>query len=190
MNTMSCSVCGDAILEGGIKVSTNGLDRLVCCTECAETCRQSLNTPEQAKPDQLPDYMSIAQRCASNRSRSDLSEANQNFLRRFEDFWSAPSGARIRELFSPEALIHFAGYGTVSGETYVELMDSMLGGVDSIAVTVIDYAERDDRLFIFWHATQLQNGKQLSWHGVDRFRIEAGMAIEEQVIFDTKVFNS
>ena len=50
--------------------------------------------------------------------------------------------------------------------------------------------QRGDRLFIFWSATNLVGGKQTTWHGVDRFRIENGMAVEEQVIFDTAVLSA
>lgn len=133
------------------------------------------------------DFKSAALKYANPNNRHDLSEEKRDFLRRFESFWSEPSGARVRELFKPDAQIHFAGQGTVSGEGYVGLMDAILAGVETIRVDVVDYAERGERLYIFWHATRLADGKQLSWHGVDRFRIENGMAVEEQVIFDTQV---
>lgn len=136
------------------------------------------------------DLKSAAMKYADPKNRHDLSEEKQDFLRRFESFWSKPSGARIRELFAPDAQVHFAGQGTVSGEEYVGLMDAILSGVDSIEVDVMDYAERGDRLFIFWSATNSVGGKQTTWHGVDRFRIENGMAVEEQVIFDTAVLSA
>jgi len=134
-------------------------------------------------------FKSIAQKYADVENRDDLSEEKKDFLRRFESFWSKPSGERVLELFKPDAQVHFAGQGTVSGEEYAGLMDAILAGVETIQVDVVDYAERGDRLFIFWHATRLSNGKHLSWHGVDRFRIEKGMAVEEQVIFDTQVLS-
>lgn len=133
------------------------------------------------------DFKSAALKYANANNRHDLSEEKKDFLRRFESFWSEPSGERVRELFKPDAQVHFAGQGIVSGEEYVGLMDAILAGVETIQVKVVDYAERGDRLFIFWHATRMIDGKQLSWHGVDRFRIENGMAVEEQVIFDTQV---
>lgn len=135
------------------------------------------------------DFKSAALKYADPKNRHDLSEEKQDFLRRFESFWAEPSGARVRELFKPDAQVHFAGQGTVSGEEYVGLMDAILSGVESIQVDVIDYAERGDRLYIFWNATRVADGKQLSWHGVDRFRIENGMAVEEQVMFDTQVLS-
>ena len=135
------------------------------------------------------DFRSAGLKYAKPKNRHDLSEEKQNFLRRFESFWSDPSGPRVRELFKPDAQIHFAGQGTVSGEEYVGLMDAVLAGVESIQVNVVDYAERGDRLFIFWHAKRIADGKETSWHGVDRFRIEKGMAVEEQVIFDTQVLS-
>jgi hypothetical protein len=135
------------------------------------------------------DYKSAALKYADAKNRHDLTTEKQDFLRRFESFWSEPSGARVRELFAPDARVYFAGQEMVSGEGYVELMDAILAGVETIQVDVVDYAERGDRLYIFWHATRLADGKQVSWHGVDRFRIENGMAVEEQVIFDTQVLS-
>lgn len=135
------------------------------------------------------DFKSAAVRYADPKNRHDLSEEKQDFLRRFEFFWSEPSGARVRELFKPDAQVHFAGAGSISGEEYVGLMETILAGVESIQVDVVDYAERGDRLFIFWQATRVADGKHVSWHGVDRFRIEDGMAVEEQVIFDTQVLS-
>jgi hypothetical protein len=135
------------------------------------------------------DLKSSALKYADPNNRHDLSEEKQDFLRRFESFWSKPSGSRVRELIAADAQIHFAGQGMVSGEEYVGLMDAMLAGVETIEVNVVDYAERGDRLFIFWSASRLADGKRLSWHGVDRFRIENGMAVEEQVIFDTQVMS-
>lgn len=138
----------------------------------------------------VPDYKSAALKYADATKRHDLTEEKRDFLQRFESFWAAPSGAGVREMFKPDAQVHFAGQGALSGEGYVGLMDALLAGVETIQVDVVDYAERGDRLFIFWHATRLADGKQVSWHGVDRFRIEKGMAVEEQVIFDTQVLSS
>ncbi len=135
------------------------------------------------------DLKAAALKYADPKNRHDLSEEKQDFLRRFESFWSDPSGPRVRELFKPDAQVNFAGQGTVSGEEYVGLMDAILADADSVQVDVVDYAERGDRLFIFWHAKRIAGGKEISWHGVDRFRIENGMAVEEQVIFDTQVLS-
>lgn len=164
MDPNKCPVCDWDIHEGGITVTVAGKTVTVCCDDCANKMRSAeADAPEEP------------------------SEEMQDFLRRFRSFWANPSGARIRELLVPDAQVHFAGQGLVSGEGYVELMDALLEGVESIRVEVMDYAQRGDRLFLYWKATRLAGGKQVEWHGVDRFRIEDGMAVEEQVIFDTGV---
>ncbi len=118
-----------------------------------------------------------------------LSNEKQKFLQDFKSFWAKPSGARVRDLFEPNATVDFSGQGVVSGEEYVGLMDNILAGVESLKVDVVDYAQRGDTLFIFWNATRVVEGKQTSWHGVDRFVIKNGMTVEEQVIFDTQLLN-
>jgi steroid delta-isomerase-like uncharacterized protein len=115
-----------------------------------------------------------------------LSPEKQDFLERFKSFWAAPTGKRVREVIAPDATVHFSGAGTVSGTDYVGVMGATLKSVPDIKVEVADYAESGELLFIFWNASGTIGGQEKRWHGVDRFHIRNGMAIEEQVIFDTK----
>ena len=83
--------------------------------------------------------------------------------------------------------VHFSGAGTFSGKDYIEVMTGMLESMDGLTVTPLDCAGNGDRLYISWQTTALIGGEQRTYLGVDRFRIRDGMAIEEQVIFDTAV---
>ncbi len=120
---------------------------------------------------------------ASPSSRS-LSPENEAFLERFKSFWAAPTGERLKEVIAPHARVHFSGVGWVSGTDYVGLMGQALETTQDIRVEVVDYADADDLLFIFWNASASIQGQRREWHGVDRFRIKDGMAVEEYVIFD------
>ncbi len=62
-----------------------------------------------------------------------------------------------------------------------EMLDSMV----DITVTPLDCAGNGDRLYIAWESSASVNGERRTWMGVDRFLIKNGMAIEEQVIFDS-----
>lgn len=119
--------------------------------------------------------------------RPPLSNENQAFLERFKSFWAAPTAERVGEVISPNARVHFAGAGWVSGTEYVGLMGQALEGTQDIKVDVVDYADSGDLLFIFWNASASIQGQRREWHGVDRFRLKDGMAIEEYVIFDPQV---
>jgi SnoaL-like domain len=119
-----------------------------------------------------------------------LTPEHRDFFQRFKSFWAAPSGPRVAELIAPDATIHFTGAGTFSGAEYVDVMAGMLGSMVDMTVTPLDCAGNGDRLYIAWETSALINGTRRTYLGVDRFRIANGMAIEEQVIFDSAVLQS
>ena len=118
---------------------------------------------------------------------ASLTPEHQDFYERFQSFWAAPSGKRIPELIAPEATIHFPGAGTFSGADYGAVMGEMLTTRADMQVTPLDCAGNGDRLYIAWESSASINGERRTWMGVDRFLIKNGMAIEEQVIFDSAV---
>jgi hypothetical protein len=117
-----------------------------------------------------------------------LTPEHQDFFERFTSFWAAPTGARVAELIAPDATITFTGAGTFSGTDYIDVMQGMLDTMVDMRVTPLDCAGNGDRLYIAWESSALIDGERRTWLGVDRFRLKNGMAIEEQVIFDSAVF--
>lgn len=114
-----------------------------------------------------------------------LAHEHQDFYDRFKSFWAAPTGPRVSELIAPDATIHFTGAGTFTGSEYVNVMTQMLASMVDMTVTPLDCAGNGDRLYIAWESSALIDGSRRKWLGVDRFRIKDGMAVEEQVIFDS-----
>lgn len=123
-------------------------------------------------------------------SESSLSPEHRDFFERFKSFWAAPSGARVAELIAADATIHFTGAGTFSGAEYVEVMQTMLDSMVDLTVTPLDCAGNGNRLYIAWETSATIHGERRTYMGVDRFRIADGMAIEEQVIFDSAVLQA
>lgn len=121
-------------------------------------------------------------------SAASLSPEHQDFYDRFKSFWADPTGPRVAELIAPDATIHFTGAGTFSGAEYVDVMAEMLDSMVDLTVTPLDCAGNGDRLYIAWETEASVNGERRKWIGVDRFLIKNGMAVEEQVIFDSAVF--
>jgi SnoaL-like domain len=118
---------------------------------------------------------------------TSLTPEHRDFYERFKSFWAAPSGPRVAELIAPHATIHFTGVGTFSGIEYIDVMAGMLASMVDMTVTPLDCAGNGDRLYISWETSALINGTRRTYLGVDRFRLANGMAIEEQVIFDSAV---
>ena len=114
-----------------------------------------------------------------------LTQEHLDFYERFKSFWSDPSGQRVLEIIAPEATIHFSGQGTFSGDEYVDVMQGLLDSMEGMEVTPIDCAGNGDLLYIAWETSVDIHGSRRTYRGVDRFRIENGMAVEEHVIFDS-----
>lgn len=118
---------------------------------------------------------------------TSLTPEHQDFYERFKSFWAAPTGARVAEIISADAKIHFTGQATMSGSDYVTYMTGMLAAFPGMTVTPLDCAGNGEMLYITWETTSVIHGKQRKFLGVDRFRIVNGMAVEEHVIFDSAV---
>ena len=120
-------------------------------------------------------------------SDTTLTPEHQDFYKRFKSFWAAPSGARVPEVISPDASIHFTGAGVMSGSTYAEWMTETLATMEDMTVTPLDCAGNGNMLYIAWETSAIIHGERRVYRGVDRFRLKDGMAIEEHVIFDSAV---
>lgn len=129
----------------------------------------------------------VAERTMNDGPAPFLSPEHQDFFERFKSFWAAPSGLRVPELIAPDATIHFTGAGTFSGHEYIDVMEGMLATMVDLQVTPLDCAGNGDRLYIAWETSATIHGSRRTYLGVDRFRLHNGMAIEEQVIFDSAV---
>lgn len=116
-----------------------------------------------------------------------LTPEQQDFYERFKSFWAAPSGPRVAELIAPDATISFAGAGTFSGREYIDVMAGMLASMKGLTVTPLDCAGNGDRLYISWQSSAVIDGARRTWLGVDRFRLADGLAVEEQIIFDSAI---
>lgn len=119
-----------------------------------------------------------------------LTPEHLDFYERFKSFWAAPSGPRVAEVIAPNAVIHFAGAGTMSGTAYADWMAETLAEMEDMKVTPLDCAGNGDRLYIFWETSATIGGDKRTWNGVDRFRLAKGMAIEEHVLFDSAVLRA
>lgn len=117
-------------------------------------------------------------------SESDAT-IHRQFYEWFQSFWAAPSGSAVAAKFAPDAQIHFTGVGTLSGQSYADWMENLLAAQPDLVVTPIDYAGAGNIVYIYWKAASTIDGVRRNWYGVDRFRLEQGLVVEEHVIFDS-----
>jgi predicted SnoaL-like aldol condensation-catalyzing enzyme len=73
----------------------------------------------------------------------------------------------------------------MSGASYVNWMTNQLAALPDLVVTPMDCAGEGELIYILWNASATINDSYRKWYGIDRFRIENGMAVEEHVIFDS-----
>jgi len=118
-------------------------------------------------------------------SKDPASPEYLHFYERFKSFWAAPTGARVAEIISPHARIHFTGEPTMTGANYVTWMTNQLAALPDLVVTPVDFAGSGNLIYIYWNAAATINGAFRRWYGVDRFRVEDGLAVEEHIIFDS-----
>lgn len=118
---------------------------------------------------------------------TSLSPEHREFYERFQSFWADPSGARVAEIISPDAKIHFTGNPAMSGSDYIGYMDGMLAAFPGMTVIPLDCAGCGDMLYIAWETSSVIHGQKRKFLGVDRFRIVDGMAVEEHIVFDSAV---
>jgi steroid delta-isomerase-like uncharacterized protein len=131
-------------------------------------------------------YFDVATLCAQAGVPLAALHGAPDFIERFKAFWAAPGGAKVPDLIAPDAVVHWPGSEPMSGAAYPAHMDAMLKLVPGMTLEVVDHAQADDVLFIFWRAQVAVDDRKLDWTGVDRFRLRNGRAIEEFITFDTQ----
>src|SRR5580693_2882617 len=110
----------------------------------------------------------------------------QDFVTRFAAAWAARDGEAFLALWHPEGLLHTPLVDrTVSGNELARLMEVQKEAAPDFVWQLLDWTSRCDVVIIEWQTTRIIDGARFDWRGVDKFRIQAGKIIEEQVYCDT-----
>jgi hypothetical protein len=108
------------------------------------------------------------------------------FVERFRTFWRDPHGVPLSTLLKPDVRLVQPLTDEVRG--MVEALawrQSLLRAMPSLRAEVEDWSARDDLLFIAFRLHASEPTYQLQWRAVDRFRLQAGLAIERFSYFDS-----
>jgi steroid delta-isomerase-like uncharacterized protein len=115
----------------------------------------------------------------------DGSGAAQNFVRRFAQFWSAPSPDAVPVYLRPDVVIHWPGFPAFTGKEYPAFVTRILGLMPDLRLNVTESASASDFVFIAWSARATIGGEIRRWRGIDRFRLRDGEAVDAFVAYDS-----
>jgi hypothetical protein len=118
---------------------------------------------------------------------SDRQASAADFVRRFEEFWAAPSRELLAKVIAPDARLvapmtpttHTLDDGWRSFSQLLELMPGL-------SPTVHRWGATSDGVLIEFTLSGAAAGKPISWDAVDRFTLRAdGLATERITYFDS-----
>jgi len=122
-----------------------------------------------------------------NKSQRVSAEAAADFVRRFEEFWAAPSRERLAATIAPNARLVAPMNPTThtldeGWQTFAGLLELMPG----LSATVHRWGATDDGVLIEFTLSGTAGGGPISWDSVDRFTLnDDGLATERITYFDS-----
>jgi ketosteroid isomerase-like protein len=109
----------------------------------------------------------------------------------FAAFWSNPTAATPGDELAEDIVGYWPGEEEpVRGrEAYVDALRKLLGLIPDLTLSVAEYADNGENLFIRWvaHATGA-DGKAIEHTGVDRIKVRDGRVVENRIFFDRAEF--
>jgi ketosteroid isomerase-like protein len=116
---------------------------------------------------------------------TDPTSEAARFVQAFADFWDKPTLPSFQALMHPDVRLIQPlappARGLAEASAWFESTKALL---PDIRITVDRWSGTADALFIEWTATATFGGRPVSWHAVDRFRLEGGKARERVAYFD------
>ncbi len=119
--------------------------------------------------------------------QSDRQAAAADFVRRFEEFWAAPSHERLAAVIAPDARLVAPMTPTTHDlddgwQSFANLLELMPG----LSTTVHRWGATTDGVLIEFTMSGTAGGAPISWEVVDRFTLRPdGLATERITYFDS-----
>jgi ketosteroid isomerase-like protein len=123
---------------------------------------------------------------------STVTETKQSFNAEvFAAFWAKPDASSPSDALAEDVVGYWPGEDEpVRGrEDYVSALQKLLAGVPDLTLSVAEWAENGESLFIRWiaHATG-RDGEPIEQTGVDRIKVVNGKVAENRIFFDRAQF--
>lgn len=114
-------------------------------------------------------------------------EAAADFVRRFEEFWAAPSRERLAAVIAPDArLVAPMNPTTHTLDEGWQAFDGLLELIPGLSAEVHRWGATDDGVLIEFTLSGTAGGGPISWTAVDRFTLnDEGLATERITYFDS-----
>jgi predicted SnoaL-like aldol condensation-catalyzing enzyme len=110
----------------------------------------------------------------------------EDFVERFTVAWKEKDPAKLAALFHPGATVRQPPVRRAFGAHEVaEYFKRVFAVMPDIELTPVAWAARGDVVLIEWRIAGGTPTGPVSWGGVDRFKLDQGLAVDEQVYFDT-----
>jgi ketosteroid isomerase-like protein len=110
----------------------------------------------------------------------------QEFVTRFAAAWAARDGNAFLDLWHPEGSLNTPLVNrTIKGSELPRLMEVQKAAAPDFIWQLLDWTSRGNTVIIEWQTTRFFNGARFEWRGVDKFRLQDGRVISEQVYCDT-----
>lgn len=108
------------------------------------------------------------------------------FVHAFAAFWDRPTLPAFQALMHPEVRLVQPlappAHGLAEASAWFRNTQALL---PDIRIAVERWSGTPDALFIEWTATATFGGRPVSWHAIDRFRLDGGKVLERVAYFDS-----
>ena len=109
----------------------------------------------------------------------------------FAAIWTDPNPGGPQSRLAKHVVGRWPGGAVVEGiDAYNEQLRKVIALMPDVRLEVLEYAERDDLVFIRWVSSGTSAAGPFRIEGVDRLRIDGEHIVENVVFFDTALFES
>jgi hypothetical protein len=103
----------------------------------------------------------------------------ESFMQRYMRVWPSFDDQRVLEVVHPDATIHHSGMESpIGGEEEGDYVRAIKALMPDIRLRVVDWASREETVFVEYEMTGSVAGRRLRWVGIGRFKLRGDRAVD------------
>jgi hypothetical protein len=103
----------------------------------------------------------------------------ESFMQRYTRVWPSFDDRRVLEVVHPDAAIHHSGMESpISGEEEGGYVRAIKALIPDIQLRVLDWAAREETVFVEYEMAGSVVGRRLRWVGIGRFKLRGDRAVD------------